>query len=607
MALPELSSNPGDVFPGDGRFPPIDRSLGMKRLSGQETERFVMLAGRCATALLVQQDLKNLSDDFMGDNPSILELCAGVVLLTSSVIQAHEPMEDLENFVKKKGLTMPPYIFEVNKGSLIYAKNEDGISIFDFLKAPLDGQVIPGMLRFVYRSVNYLYGDAQESESANNSEVGVSPYIFLKLNKDLIGEELPTNMFGNKLTPTEAAAVVRTSSKFINRLDEIQARTREAILTGSSHPSYSGVREVLKDLLEKRAPFALFALGSKETVLIEFFRAIRRNQIEGEDSEFLEAVCENIRANLDLVPEYIFLSAEDVNGVLNDRPGDSEEGRNEDIMGEMKNAIAEIFQKSSNTKYDLDPSVISWDFVAEPNQVIVEFGKNRPQQFHVVYEWINTDGDSMNVIITVDAKKSQFEWNIAEDPNDPIAMLLKDAFLLQTKSILLTILNTATQYYDIRKFWQKTPQGNVLVSSPVEKVRNADPVYALRKETRRPASNLEQETDTSISSVLERGRVKNVIEFSFEGLESLPSGLSHKDRQVVAKKLEEFNEKGIGTLVKVKGKGRKGHEGEILYRLRIGGGVRVLLCQLSSSEGQRKFKLIAVDNRKDIYRRAKII
>jgi hypothetical protein len=87
-------------------------------------------------------------------------------------------------------------------------------------------------------------------------------------------------------------------------------------------------------------------------------------------------------------------------------------------------------------------------------------------------------------------------------------------------------------------------------------------------------------------------------------------GLAPSDQMEIVEGIQNYNETGIGKFRMLKALGK---EGQRLYALRVNcgprGGSRVLLQESKSEEtlpNTRKFQILDIDYRKDIYRKSGI-
>jgi len=273
---------------------------------------------------------------------------------------------------------------------------------------------------------------------------------------------------------------------------------------------------------------------------------------------------------------------------------------------ELGKRVNEAFSKTSQKNFTIEPSNINWANLHVPQEVQINFDPNRPRKFTIMVTFNNELGESTNIEYTIDTTKNIMDWNHPEDPmllpDDPDLRALRRSLLIAAQSMLDNVYRQAQEEYQLKRQSEGTSSAGV-VQRP-KRERSQDPLYQLRKDTR--AQQREESINQgSLFEVLsQKEEIKNIVILpSEEEFEETGRFLSHVDRGIVRKSMEEYNEKGTGA--KFSRKKGLGLEGELIYGLSIGctvpKGARVLLRETESETGVRNFEIVDIRYRKDIY------
>ena len=248
-----------------------------------------------------------------------------------------------------------------------------------------------------------------------------------------------------------------------------------------------------------------------------------------------------------------------------------------------------------------------------PNSIRVEFPKGHSGIFNIYFDYENDQGESTTLEFNFDTRKNMFDWKpFIEATNDPEMASLRKSALIASYSILSQIQKQVEEEYQ-----QKQQQRLTRTQMPQHTSKQShskEPYVPRLREKRperpRPLFPIQEILQGKVSLPLhpEQSRVKNQIVLNDDqGINKTAGNLSNHDRHLVAKAIEEYNQKGIGQFKKLT---YTGGEKTPLFTLRVntgsgGGGVRVLMREapdIHKEENTRSFEVIDIDYRKNIYR-----
>ncbi len=276
-------------------------------------------------------------------------------------------------------------------------------------------------------------------------------------------------------------------------------------------------------------------------------------------------------------------------------------------------SVSEIFQRSSLTAYAVDPERVSWP-LSKAQSINVQFDKNRPRKFDIALAFESEDGeDTTEVNYSVDATRKTMDWEYAVDPmlpeNERIAAF-RSLLLISTQSILTEIQKQAEAQHQARAALRDT---SVVQAQKIKRERFDDPIYAFRKEVKAEQRQAEKERnaedEVAVAEIIESVDIKDEIEVP-EGkdLKKLLRHISPEDGSIAVSALQEFNDFGTGLELTKKTKlGPDGTErwtGRFACTVPRGG--RVLMTPSRFAKGSRKFRIIDVRYRKDVYPKNKL-
>lgn len=345
--------------------------------------------------------------------------------------------------------------------------------------------------------------------------------------------------------------------------------------------------------------------------IVEAYRKSRKYEMEDNNGEFYMIFGDSIAEYIEEAsPVLNILTNDDVASILDGDNIEHNEEKSEPSFEQLGKRVNDIFNKTSKKDFPIEPGDINWSQLYVPGEVKINFDSSRPRIFTMKIAFNNDLGESTEVECSINTVKNFMNWNHPEDPmllpKNSDLMAFRRSLMLATQSILDNVYRQAQEEYQSRRASQTAPL-------PVEtrrpkRERVQDPVYELRRTSRRQQQ--EQESTNILFDVLSsKEEIKNrVVLPSDEEFENMVRYLSHVDRDIVRKSIEEYNEKGTGA--KFTRKRKVGTEGDIVYGLSIGcsvpKGARVLLRETESEVGTRNFEVKDIRYRKDIYPKNKL-
>ncbi|EKD64555.1 MAG: hypothetical protein ACD_50C00344G0006 [uncultured bacterium] len=271
------------------------------------------------------------------------------------------------------------------------------------------------------------------------------------------------------------------------------------------------------------------------------------------------------------------------------------------------------FPKTSQRDFNVNMEDVKLGKMVPPNSIRVEFPKGHSGIFNIYFDYENDQGESTTLEFNFDTRKNMFDWKpFIEATNDPEMASLRKSALIASYSILSQIQKQVEEEYQ-----QKQQQRLTRTQMPQHTSKQShskEPYVPRLREKRperpRPLFPIQEILQGKVSLPLhpEQSRVKNQIVLNDDqGINKTAGNLSNHDRHLVAKAIEEYNQKGIGQFKKLT---YTGGEKTPLFTLRVntgsgGGGVRVLMREapdIHKEENTRSFEVIDIDYRKNIYR-----
>lgn len=276
-------------------------------------------------------------------------------------------------------------------------------------------------------------------------------------------------------------------------------------------------------------------------------------------------------------------------------------------------SVSGIFQRSSQIAYTVNPEGINWP-LAKAQSITVQFDKNRPRKFDIALVFESEDGEeTTEVNYSIDATRRTMDWEYAVDPmlpeNERIATF-RSLLLISTQAVLREIQGQADEQYQTKAASRETSTMQV---QRVKRERFEDPIYAIRKEIKAEQRQAEKERikedEIAVAEIMESANIKNEIEVP-EGkdLKKLLRHISPEDGGIAVSALQEFNEFSTGLeLTKKRKSGPDGTErwtGRFACTVPRGG--RILITPSKFAKGSRKFRIIDIRYRKDVYPKNKL-
>ncbi len=278
-------------------------------------------------------------------------------------------------------------------------------------------------------------------------------------------------------------------------------------------------------------------------------------------------------------------------------------------IGDIKNRSNDIFQKSSNSTYNLDPENISWRNLLPPETVYVHFPQGNGRKILLTLFYKNDKGESLILQVDFDTKKNIMDWIFMDAPDDPSMQPMKNALMQASYDILTNAAQLAEAEY------QQRQRGKQVITQPNQP--RPKPEYVPREKQEKQDGQRLPKTLTPIEQILqssifggplpETPVVKNnIILPEKQELTDLMSQIDIPDRDMIITDIQDYNERAKGEFKMLKGEGKDGNK---LYSLRVNrgpkGGSRVLLQETKSEDtpqNRRTFEIIDIGYRKNIYR-----
>lgn len=398
---------------------------------------------------------------------------------------------------------------------------------------------------------------------------------------------------------------------FKEKIDEVQTETSQ-LLQNPSSSDFEAIKNLLEDYLSYDKVTRIFALKTLGLATEEDFCKLYRKAgqfiAQGNNAAFYGLLQEAVRDYIKEFETLDILTNEDIGTILdpNKKPDDTlEEAPNFEKLGII---VGQIFSKTGRAIHDIAPADINWHNLLPPQGVKVEFS-SRPKKFTVLLHYENELGESTNPKYTIDASRETIDWNVLEDPMQPETQegkRFKKNLMPVTEAILQHVYKQTEEDYMMRHT-PLTTQPTVK-PEPRRRERYSDPIYqerrTAREETRQHAGPASLPQVDFLESLISEQRIKNHILIPDEEIFGDKSkSMSHEDRTRIKGALEQYNENATGAeFSRLK---LRGSNDEPRYKLRVGAGpnsIRVLLRESESNSDTRRFEVIDIKYRKDMYR-----
>lgn len=407
------------------------------------------------------------------------------------------------------------------------------------------------------------------------------------------------------LTAPTTEALVRNISDFHNRL-----KTTVADPESTEFPQLKERIESVMDsgIGSKLFLIHLFTLARVDT-LQSVFRKTASQATHPDHGEFYQKFTDMFHQYADAVSEFTQLrTKDDTEEVFTPMEGDNP--KPVPTFDDYRKTIVDIikYKPSSKDQYDVPVDDITWGEITEPQSVKVTFDEDRPMLFRVELHY-EREEEETNIVVEADAKKKRFDWNYLEDPEalemKPFSNAVKKVVLQSLTSVEQQV-RSERQAKDASKTVFRADDGRSLrIRDP--KVRPESEVEPPRKKRQRVDQN---PMEVFAETVKLNAEGKNTIllpdgdvDTAVNGLRKEMKRLSDSDRRLVIEGIRRYNETGAGGFKMLQGRSA---EGKKLYSLRInigGKGVRVLVKEGESEEGDRKFTILAIGRRGNTFRK----
>lgn len=404
----------------------------------------------------------------------------------------------------------------------------------------------------------------------------------------------------------------------IKGIQEVRGTTYRTILEPSS-AEHEPLKNFLRPYLfgDKSVAFlCLLLLGlDRPESITDFYRSSRKLSFTRSSDPFYRKLVEVTEEFVEeaSAPISSLLTKDDISGVLDQEttPASHSEGIDV-ILGNFARQVSTIFSRSGQLTYEVAGDVV-WNPLTPPQSAQIEFDPSRPRKFKLSIKYGNELGEETSISLTVDSSNHFVDWNFIEDPMLPEneeVQSLRDNLLAATARILSYIESTTKTS---SKITAETTQ-DTKVAKRRKRERYEDPVYKLRREVRASAKQTHASQYGSVrvefspeSYAIERS-IRNEVKLpKKEDIDELLKALSHEDRRIIVAAINEYNQRGTGGKFSRK---KLLVQGEPRYTLSIGcsvpKGARVLLRETASEEGIRRFEIVDIRYRKNIYPKNKL-
>lgn len=399
--------------------------------------------------------------------------------------------------------------------------------------------------------------------------------------------------------------------RFHHKFDRFALRAADALFTPAS-PNFEPVRDVVRgNIFQVRLTrlITLHHLGLREVVNIPPRYRQAMSLIDGPERAFFTSIVDTMKDYVSEAPSTAALiSKEDIPSILDS--GQTEKRDLPDLNG-IDSLVKEIFSKTSQKSYcDIDPKSLHWGVLIPPDKIAVTFDPARVRKFNILLSYVNTVGESLDLEFRFDFPKNPFDWSFIESPTsrEPEMEPMYQAAIFASHTIIAAIKARADMIYQ-QKQVQRAEELKTSRGTTPKKSGTPQEIQQKLKPAAQPAivTPIKATLAEDLAVEVEKG-VKNVINVpTKEDFDKKLEPLSHVDRKIVTEGIEEYNTRGVGDF---KRKKKLGPDGAPRYtlavRTTVPGGVRILVREVAGEGGVRKFEIIDIRYRKDIYRKNKM-
>lgn len=481
--------------------------------------------------------------------------------------------------------------------------NDGKDSILTFMQSDTENDAID----YFQRQCEYILRLTTDEEFRSAKNISPSEALL----PVFLMELMTFNAFANNRLPSELIEDIEVNDQtkkaidnrytiMVNKLNQHQNFIRKLIFEKPHSDEAQTVKSSLLDLIASGAYeyTTTLLLGVTPRNLLEFCReCIKHEEGDNAEAEFFATLKQNA---FDFYKKQGFdvYSSEE----LEEFTSDSENSTATDITSlELKKVVGNIFSKSSEREYSVNPVNIDWEFFAQPTTISLQFDSSRQTRFTITFTWKSEEGEIVMLGSKIDTKREGFEWSLLENHESPAFQPLKWALLTEAKKVLLDAAQQAEELNKTRKIQINSKSQPIRNPKPqIKKERASDPIYKLRK--MQPEQEFQLTTKPSPAFELKPKITMSIIDTDGALYEKMPT-LNPEVQNVVVSAIHRFNEIGGNHLSR---KIRRGTHGEPRYTLSVrtpAGDIRVLVHEVESVKGERKFEVIDIDHRKNIYKK----
>lgn len=395
------------------------------------------------------------------------------------------------------------------------------------------------------------------------------------------------------------------AAQLIRGIKEARERTFRLILNPRSE-HFQELKQVLQVYLssgdKQSVIVALNVLGLNNAPNIsELYRQSRKYAREGTEQEFFARLGNLVYGYArDVVGMVSLLTIDDVATILDTDVVHSTQLQVPSFE-QLGRSVSETFNLSSRRTYDIDPNVVAWGNLGNPEAVSIEFDTNRPRRFTVKLEY-NAEQGEPDINFTLDTSKNIMDWHLVEDPmfpeNGEVDYLRKN-LVTAAAAILSEVARQAREEYTSRH----QPKTAQIAQDRVKKERFDDPAYRLRKEVKAEAKEKKKAAETvedqvSIGELIQSLGIKKQIELlEGEAIGKKFIGISSTDQEIIEKAIAEFNERGVGDFRRKSTRPGSEPRYDLRVNCSVPKGARVLMRESNSGNGVRRFEIINITYR----------
>ncbi|MDO8620674.1 MAG: hypothetical protein Q7R31_00095 [Candidatus Levybacteria bacterium] len=411
-------------------------------------------------------------------------------------------------------------------------------------------------------------------------------------------------------TTDEEAKLIDMARTMIVKASKFRRRIFNTIISPASH-DFSALRDEVENYLtyedDDARNIAMMKLGLNTPPKIII--AYRRARELAQKDEFYATLANEIKDLIDNVSQAIpILTKKNAVSIM------KSDKYTPDILPTLEELrkLTLSIEKESPKKdyYEFSPqAIIDWGNLAPPTEVGLLFPQGVHSKFRIGLHYQNLQGNILNLVVSFDTKEGELDWPFAESPDDPEMKDVRNTIFVAAKSLLLEIgKQNASELQERQKEkttkLQTSPTTNPNGTKPRDEIQYIPRKKAAKLKTQRPLTPI-QEVLTSEIFIPEEKRVKsNIVLPQEDKLREVMGDISSENQKKITSKIDEFNQKGIGTFKAIP---PAMYEGKPVYELKSGK-FRVLVIQTQNGNGDRtngisKFEIFKIYPRDKTYNR----